>query len=454
MDVKRQPRSKLIYIIFTIFAILPLSLLFSKEIWFDEAYTLSLIQHDYGEIIEILKTDMHPPLYFLSLKLFCEVFGYTTICSKLFSYFGYLAILILGITVIKRQFGNRCGIIYIIAVGAMPSTYLFSVQQRSYTWAIFFITLCYLASVRYIETGGSLDCVILAISALLAGYNHIYALVTVGVCIGFLNIYILIKRRKLLYKLLAADLIMAIGYSFWLFILIKQTRDAAGNYWLKSIEPLSVVLFIVTVLLCGLMLIIKKNRNITMILGAATVLGVQVVGLGISLIIRPLYIGRYGLLALGVAAVLIGICLNKLDKAIKYIGCAVLCVINCISFAITIQLEYDNSYSDFIEDFSQKLKSDDTLLYCDYSFGMLSYSLPNYTHRVTIWQDWFCAFGNLEYIDKTQVKQNCDDSGEVWFFKSKNTEMPTYIENDFNYKIEDEFHCDYEYMELYRLTEK
>lgn len=454
MNVKSRLKNKLIYMVFAVCALLPLSLLFSREIWFDEAYTLSLIQHDYGEIIDILKTDMHPPLYFVSLKLFCDIFGYTMVCSKLFSYLGYLALLITMLVLVRKLFNERCSIISMIALGAMPSMYLFSVQQRSYTWSIFFITLCYLAALGYLKSGRSAYCVVLAASALAAGYNHIYALVTVGVCLGFLNIYIFVKRRQLFFKLLVADLIMAIGYSFWLFILIKQTKKAAGHYWLKSIEPTSVIMFIACVILCAVILLFKPNRNIAVVLGVVTVLGVQAVGLAVSLLIRPLYISRYGLLAFGVAAVVIAVCLDRLDNLIRRICCAGLCIINCISFGITLQLEYDSSYTDFIVDFKKKLNKNDTLLYCDYSFGMISYSLPEYTHSITIQQEWFCAFDNLEYIDQSQIEQ-CGNNGEnIWFFKSTNTEMPKYIVKDFNYTIEDEFHCDYEYIELYSLSKK
>lgn len=68
--------NNLSYIIFTILSFFSISLIFNNNVWFDEAYTLSLIQHNYSEVIEILKSDMHPPLYFISLKLFCEIFGF------------------------------------------------------------------------------------------------------------------------------------------------------------------------------------------------------------------------------------------------------------------------------------------------------------------------------------------------------------------------------------------
>lgn len=71
-----------VYIIFAVLSLFSLTLIFNDNIWFDEAYTLSLIQHNYSDIINILKSDMHPPLYFLSLKTFCCIFGYSITATK------------------------------------------------------------------------------------------------------------------------------------------------------------------------------------------------------------------------------------------------------------------------------------------------------------------------------------------------------------------------------------
>lgn len=80
-----------VYIIFAVLSLFSLTLIFNDNIWFDEAYTLSLIQHNYSDIINILKSDMHPPLYFLSLKTFCCIFGYSITATKIFSAIGYIA---------------------------------------------------------------------------------------------------------------------------------------------------------------------------------------------------------------------------------------------------------------------------------------------------------------------------------------------------------------------------
>ena len=74
-----------VYIIFAVLSLFSLTLIFNDNIWFDEAYTLSLIQHNYSDIINILKSDMHPPLYFLSLNNNNKnIFGNRLHCNAVF----------------------------------------------------------------------------------------------------------------------------------------------------------------------------------------------------------------------------------------------------------------------------------------------------------------------------------------------------------------------------------
>ena len=220
-----------VYIIFAVLSLFSLTLIFNDNIWFDEAYTLSLIQHNYSDIINILKSDMHPPLYFLSLKTFCCIFGYSITATKIFSAIGYIATLFLGCTIIKKHYGSKTSIIYMLTVGAVPMMLYFSVQQRSYSWSIFFVTLCFIESLFFIANKKFHHCILFAIAGLGAAYNHIYALLAVAIIFAFANIYLLIKDRNLFKRVIIADLIMVAGYSFWIIPLLNQTKSASSNFY-------------------------------------------------------------------------------------------------------------------------------------------------------------------------------------------------------------------------------
>ena len=37
-------------------------LMFNNNVWYDEAYSLALIKHSFGEFVSITAADVHPPL--------------------------------------------------------------------------------------------------------------------------------------------------------------------------------------------------------------------------------------------------------------------------------------------------------------------------------------------------------------------------------------------------------
>ena len=415
-----------VYIIFAVLSLFSLTLIFNDNIWFDEAYTLSLIQHNYSDIINILKSDMHPPLYFLSLKTFCCIFGYSITATKIFSAIGYIATLFLGCTIIKKHYGSKTSIIYMLTVGAVPMMFYFSVQQRSYSWSIFFVTLCFIESLLFIANKKFHHCILFAIAGLGAAYNHIYALLAVAIIFAFANIYLLIKGRNLFKRVIIADLIMVAGYSFWIIPLLNQTKSASSNFWLSGVEPLSVIVFISGIAVSALVLMKKSNRKLCIIFADVCVMGIQIIGLFVTVFIRPFYIAR----------------------------CTLLCVVNIGCLVATGLFEYNPSMTNFRERFSSQQSESDTFVYCDSAFGIMSYYYPNNTHLCTYKENWFEAFENVECINKNEIADKVDPNHKIWFVKNELTKMPKCIKSNFKYKKIDSFQCDFNKFDLYLLILK
>ena len=72
--MKKVLKDKLnILIIFiSIFLIL---LCFNRSLWGDEAWTAIIMKYDFKEMIREIGQDVHPPLYFVLLKLIVTLFG-------------------------------------------------------------------------------------------------------------------------------------------------------------------------------------------------------------------------------------------------------------------------------------------------------------------------------------------------------------------------------------------
>lgn len=442
------------YITFAILSLFSVSLIFSKNVWFDEAYTLSLIQHDYSGIIEILKTDMHPPMYFITLKVFCEILGYSIITTKVFSVIGYIATLLLGCTIVNRHYGWKVSTVYMLTVGAIPMSLYFSVQQRSYEWCIFFVTLCFLEALQFIENNKTYHCVLFVISALLSGYNHIYALLAVGIIFAFVNIYIIIKRRELLLRIIITDISMFVCYSPWIIPLLNQTKSASGSFWLKSVEPLSLIVFISGIIISTLILIKRENRTLPIVFSVIIILGIQFIGLFVTIFIRPFYIARYCVEILGIFALLIAFATKNIKKNLQKFICILLCTLNIVCIIGTGIFEYNPSMANFFNTFNKIHSSSDTFVYCDNAFGIMSYYYPENKHICTYRESWFSAFDNVECIDKNSLTNEILNKETIWFVKNKLTKIPKYIEKSFNCKLEGSFKCDLNTFQVYSIELK
>lgn len=441
--------NNLSYIIFTILSLFSISLIFNNNVWFDEAYTLSLIQHNYSEVIEILKSDMHPPLYFISLKLFCEIFGYSVFVTKIFSVLGYIATLSLGCTVIKKHFGLGTSIVYMLTIGTIPMSLYFSVQQRSYEWCIFFVTLCFIEALLFIENHKSHHCILFVIAALFASYNHIYALLAVGIIFAFVNIYIFIKNRRLLKEIIISDISMIISYSLWIIPLLNQAKSASGSFWLTSVEPLSIIVFVSGIVISAVILTKKENRRLPVIFAIISILSIQFTGLFVTVFIRPLYIARYSVVVLGIFALLIAFGTKNTKGKFKKALCILLCVINIICAIATGMFEYNSSMNKFFDRFDKIISPSNTFIYCDSSFGIMSYYFPEYTHICTYSEPWFVAFDNIECINKNELSNKIPPNDTVWFVKNELTKTPEYIQSNFDLELVDSFKCDFNTFNVY-----
>ncbi len=449
MDKLKNRYNNFPYIIFAILSLFSLSLIFNNNVWFDEAYTLSLIQHNYSEVIEILKSDMHPPLYFISLKFFCGIFGYSVLVTKIFSVLGYVATLLLGCTVVKKHFGSGTSMVYMLTIGAIPMSLYFSVQQRSYEWCIFFVTLCFIEALLFIESHKYRHCILFVIAALFAAYNHIYALLAVGIIFAFVNIYIFIKSRKLIKAIILSDIYIMIGYFPWIFPLLYQAESASGSFWLTSIEPLSIIVFISGVVISAVILTKKENRKLPIIFATISILSIQIIGLIVTTFIRPLYIARYSVVVSGIFALLIAFGTKNTKLKFKKSLCILLCVLNIICVVATGMFEYNSSMNKFFERFDKIISPSNTFIYCDSSFGIMSYYFPEYTHICTYSEPWFAAFDNVECVDKNEISDKIPLNDTVWFVKNELTKTPEYIQSNFDLELVDSFKCDFNTFNVY-----
>jgi len=218
------------------------STVFHSNIWFDEAYSVGMANHNLGEIWNIGKHDVHPVLYYWMLRIVNILTNGSILAYRLFSALPVTLLGILGIIHIKRDFGEKTGILFSFFSYFLPMMAVYANQIRMYSWAIYIVTI--LAIYTYMIYQGQStkkNWIIFGITSLASLYIHYYGLMAAGLINVFLLIHFIIaKRWKELKIQIGLGLIQVILYIPWLIALLSQMKQVSGGFWIGFTFPNSI----------------------------------------------------------------------------------------------------------------------------------------------------------------------------------------------------------------------
>jgi hypothetical protein len=119
--------------IFLLGILLRLHNLMLKDAWFDESWSILFSQKPFSTILGFPSPlDVHPPFYYLALKIWSSFFGYTIIYQRLFSVACGMAFLFSILYVTTNLFNLRVGLIT-TALSAVSLSYVsYSQENRMY----------------------------------------------------------------------------------------------------------------------------------------------------------------------------------------------------------------------------------------------------------------------------------------------------------------------------------
>ncbi len=210
---------------------------FTPVLWFDESYTVGLMNQDFLDMCEIAPYDVHPLLYYIMLKLVTMVTGNSVIVMRLFSVLGGALIGLLGYTHIRRDFGAKVGFWFSFFTFAMPVMFKYALQIRMYTWAPFFITLTAIYAYRavYQERRWKKNWILFAVFSVASAYTHHFSLVTV-IVINFLLLLYVVKHRKYFLRWLVFGAAQIVAFLPGVWVLLGQI-GRGGPGWITVTYP-------------------------------------------------------------------------------------------------------------------------------------------------------------------------------------------------------------------------
>lgn len=352
---------------------------FSGDIWYDELFTMGLVKQPLGKLISMTARDVHPPLYYLLLKLFLLPLNgmgaglyAQTAAAKLFSVLPFFFCLLYGITKVRKNFGMLTAGLFSFLLLSMPQIAGYTVEIRMYGWGLFFVTAGMLHAYELTkeegnepgEAKGELDLfgnfhkggfsnwIFLTIYSLAACYTHYFA------CVAACMIYVYLlaaflqqhKLKKKIKAYLLSGLCCVAGYLPWIISAVRfQVGQVSSSYWIQPLswrtlggcvkflftpsfanDKLNVFLAVVLFLLYGILLAsclwrLKKgqekgkSREIIFLTGCIFLLAGSVgFGFLVSFLLRPIFVYRYMIPAAGAFWLAFSLLYTKLKEK-KYL---------------------------------------------------------------------------------------------------------------------------------------
>lgn len=416
------------------------TLMFNENVWYDEAYSLAMIKRSFGDILRITAEDVHPPLYYFGLKLFCAIGGDVLIMSKIFSIIPLVLMMVLGYVQIGKIFEKKTGLIFVAMMALMPLYHCFSVEIRMYTWASLSVFGCGVFAWRAIVENRKRYYIYYGLFGVMSAYLHYFAFVSVLIIYAIAFVASIKRKRiKPWLKCAGASLLM---YLPWMSSFISQLGEKVSNeYWIAPITPQVVkdyfdvwlrcgnnteefkILFAVILIICIATLIIKKDKQRTkaFVFGLSVFVLTCVIGIVASVLVRPVFIERYAIPAIPLVLAGMAVCMGLItSKMMIALFCVVGISVNMANYPVAYDIEY-NSGEKNIDNVIDSSGADAMICFVDaHLYGVLSHyesKKPVYRPKLSKGS----PFLNIKELSK----RNYEKENTILIFVGEGEAVPT-----------------------------
>lgn len=474
-------------------------LCFSQDIWYDELFTIGMIEHSYGELIHFTAQDVHPPLYYCITKLIvdlCKLIipsANTIMIAKAVSVLPYFLLLVYALCFLRTRFGIFTAGLFSFCILSMPQMSAYTVEVRMYGFTLLFVTAAFFHAYDIIRNDNYKfrNYVALTIYGLAAAYTQYFACIAVIMIYCFLLLWFLTRcircRRVHLKSWFICVLVSIVCYLPWLVVLLSQITAVRKNYWILPLtwrslggcvkflmkpafykEEINVVLAVVFFLLYIVILVYngyrlwncvqksggektaEKIKEMTVteeafqkyyyaLAGCFVLCGLVGVGFIASIAIRPIFVYRYMLPAMGCFwfcfVLNMDMLLDGENIRVSYSRFRVLAAVFAVLLTAVIGLrdytafmgeeEYKIVLMKETEQAISDIASSDIIIYnFDQLQAVTGYYMnqDSYLWRGTPERLIVEMFGNKMIVEDTeQIQEWLREGRKVWFFGSFNS---------------------------------
>jgi len=234
-SLQENPKAKLFFIIF-LALVIRLAGIFSRPIWYDEAFSILFSEKGLGAMIygTLSKSgagtaDIHPLGYYTLLWAWMSIFGQSVLAARLLSILTNLISLILVYLIACNLFNKKTAITAAALFAILPFQVHFAQEIRMYSLLSLWLLIATFSFLRG-RTGNWKWWILFGVSSALAQYTHNLA----AIYLIPLALTPLIQRDiKTLKSIGLASIFAVILYLPWLIYLPAQFSKVNTSYWVE-----------------------------------------------------------------------------------------------------------------------------------------------------------------------------------------------------------------------------
>lgn len=314
-----------------------------SSIWHDEGYTMMLAPMSAWEIIWRTARDVHPPLYYLVLHFWMQLFGTSELAARGLSAVFLIAAIPVAYLLVRRLWNERAARLAALFVALGPFLVRYSQEARMYGMVAFLLLLATYWLVRGLQDKAWKWWALYAVTIAAALYTHYYAVFMILVHWIYVASYTQRSAKTGLWnpRWWVANVGALALFLPWVPSALHQFMRVQASFWIPKPTGLTLpnTLLEMTIaktphaltpalryglaalfigLLAALFVRMRAQRRHTLLMAAYCLLGpVLVVLLSYK---RPIYVDRYFVFASVALYSLFGIIIAQWRRGLALIG--------------------------------------------------------------------------------------------------------------------------------------
>jgi mannosyltransferase len=211
------------------------------DLWLDEALTIGIAEQPPADLVDALRADGSPPLYYVTLSAWAAVVGWSLPALRALSVVFALGSVVGGAALAWRRFGSHVGIATGVLGTVAPGIAYFATEVRPYALLMLVSLAATHLLLRAIDRPSTRAQLALAAALTAACYTHHWGLfLTIGSLASLLVTTGGPITARLRPVVVTASGVVAL-YAPWLFVSVEQ-GSATGAPWLAPPTDLRLVI--------------------------------------------------------------------------------------------------------------------------------------------------------------------------------------------------------------------